>query len=86
MLYLNRIYISKGIDINKTSAPKACYICHYLYFLNLSFKFQPNVCNKSHDLLIISMNLNIAILNIKSSDYHCIISLISSYFFEECRY
>ena len=48
------------------------------YFLNYSFKFQPNVCNRYHDLLMISMNLNdIAILNIKGSDYHCIISLIS---------
>ena len=35
-------------------------------------------CNRCHDLLMRSMNLNdIAILNIKSSDYHCIISLIS---------
>ena len=48
------------------------------YFLNYSFKFQPNVCNRYHDLLMISMNLNhIAILNNKDSDYHCIISLIS---------
>ena len=36
------------------------------YFLNYSFKFQPNVCNRYHDLLMISMNLNdIAILKIK---------------------
>ena len=47
-------------------------------FLNCSFKFQPNVCNRCHDLLIMSMNLSdIAISNIKCSDYHCIISLIS---------
>ena len=46
-------------------------------FLNLSFKFQPNVCNRCHDLIMMSMNLsNIAILNVKGSDYHCIISLI----------
>ena len=39
---------------------------------------QPNVCNRCHDLLIMSMNLsNIAILNIKGSDYCCIISGIS---------
>ena len=53
-------------------------ICHYWYFLNYSFKFQPNVCNRCHDLLIMSMNLsNIAILNIKGFDYRYIISLIS---------
>ena len=40
--------------------------------------FQPNVCNEFHDLLMMYMNLgDIDILNIKSSDYCCIISLIS---------
>ena len=35
--------------------------------------FQPNVCNRCHDLLKMSVNLsNIAILNIKGSDYCCI--------------
>ena len=73
-----RIDLSGGIDVNKTSASKECDICHYWYFLNYSFKFQPNVCNRCHDLLMISMNLSdIAILNIKDSDYRCIISLIS---------
>ena len=77
MLYYDRIDISEGIDVNKTSASKECDACHYWYFLNFSFKFQPNVCNRCHDLLM-SVNLsNIAILNIKSSDYHCVISLIS---------
>ena len=53
-------------------------ICHYCYFLNSGFRFQPNVCNGCHDLLMISINLsNIAILKIKSSDYRCAISLIS---------
>ena len=78
MLYFDRIDISEGTDINKTSASKECDICHYWYFLNYSFKFQPNVCNRCHDLLMMSMNLSdIAILNIKGSDYRCIISLIS---------
>ena len=53
-------------------------IYHYYYFLNYSFKFKTNVCNRCHDLLIMSINLsNIAILNIKASDCCCIISLIS---------
>ena len=78
MLYYDRIDVSEGIDVNKTSASKECDICHYWYFLNYSFKFQPNVCNRCHDLLMMSMNLSdIAILNIKGSDYRCIISLIS---------
>ena len=64
--------------LKKTSALKDCDICHYWYFLIYSFKFQPDVCNRCHDLLIISINLSdVAILNTKSSDYCCIISLIS---------
>ena len=78
MLYYDRIDISKGIDANKTSASKECDICHSWYFLNFSFKFQENVCNKCHDLLTMSINLSdIAILSIKGSDYHFIINLIS---------
>ena len=77
MLYFNRIDSSEGIDVNKTSASKECDVCHYWYFLNYSFKFQPNVCNRCHDLLMMSMNLSdIAILNIKGSDFCCIIGLI----------
>ena len=46
--------------------------------LSYSFKFQTNFCNRCHDLLMMSMNLSdIAILNIKDSDYSCIIRLIT---------
>ena len=77
MLYFDRIDISEGIDVNETSASKECDICNYWYFLNYSFKFQPNVWNRCHDLLMMSMKLsNIAILSIKGSDYRCTISLI----------
>ena len=77
MIYFNRIDVSVGIDVNKTSASKECDISHYWYFLNYSSRFQPNVCNRCHELLMMSMNLSdIAILNIKGSDFCCIISLI----------
>ena len=78
MIYYDRIDVSGGIDVNKTSAPKECDVCHYWYFLNCSFKFQPNDCSRCHILLMMSINVNdVAILNIKSSDYCCINSLIS---------
>ena len=57
MLYFDTIEVSEGIDVNKTIASKECDICHYCYFLNYSFKFQPNVCNISHDFLMMFMNL-----------------------------
>ena len=79
-IIFNRIDISEGTDVDKTSESKDCDIYQFWYFLNNSFKFQPNVCNRCHNLLMISMNLSdIAILNIKGSDYRCIISLISKY-------
>ena len=47
-------------------------------FLSKGFKFQPNFCNRCHDSLMMSMKLSdIAALNIKDSDYHCIISGIT---------
>ena len=50
MLHYDRIDVYEGIDINKTSASKDCDICHYWYFLNKGFKFQPNNKNvKSYD-------------------------------------
>ena len=49
MLYYDWIDVSKGIDVNKKSASKECDICNYLYFLNYSCKFQPNVCNRYHN-------------------------------------
>ena len=40
--------------------------------------FQPNVCNRCHDLLTMSINFSdIAILNNNGSNYCCIISRIS---------
>ena len=78
MLHYDRIDVSEGIGVNKKSASKECDVCYHWYLLNHSFKFQPNVCNMCHYLLIMSMNLSdIAILNIKGSDYWCIIDLIS---------
>ena len=53
MLYYERIDIFKKIDINKTRASKECGICHYWYFLDKGFKFQSNVCNECHDVLVI---------------------------------
>ena len=77
MLYYDRTNVSEGTDVNKTIASNECDVCHYWYFLNYSFKFQANFCNRHH-LLMMSINLSdIAIVNIKGSDYRCIISLIS---------
>ena len=69
MLEYIRIDISEGIDINKTNASKECDICHYLYFLDKVFKYEPYLCNACHDLMQKAMNFNdVAIVSIKSND------------------
>ena len=55
-------------DVNKENASKECDVCHYWYFLNYSFKFQLNICNKLHDLLMMSINLSDTILIIKGCE------------------
>ena len=74
-LYFDRIDVFERNVVNKSSKSKVCDICHYLDFLSKGFKFQLYVCNKCHDLLMMSMNLsNISILKTKSADYCCIIT------------
>ena len=69
-----RIYVSEGIDTNKTSASKECMLCHYWYFKDVGFKFEPHVCNKCHDVLMTTYELkSIAILNVKRVDFRCIL-------------
>ena len=70
MLEYDRIDISEGIDINKTNASKECDICHYWYFLEKNFNYEPYLCNGCHDLMQKSMNFNdVAIVSIKRNDY-----------------
>ena len=70
MLEYDRIDISKGIDINKTNASNECDICHYWYFLDKNFKYEPYLRNGCHDLIQKAINFNdVAITSIKGNDY-----------------
>ena len=70
MLEYDRINISEGIDIDKTNKSKECNICHYWYFLDKNFNYDPYHCNGCHDLMEKAMNFkNVAIVSIKGSDY-----------------
>ena len=72
MLQYERIYISEGLDFGKSDKSKECMICHYWYFKDIGYKYEPHVCNKCHDLLMVVYDLkNFMILNIKSVDYRC---------------
>ena len=70
MLEYDRIDLSEGIDTNKTIASKECNICHYWYFLDKNFNYEPYFCNGCHDLMQKAMNFNdAAIVYIKGNDY-----------------
>ena len=58
MLEYDRIDISEGIDVNKTNLSKECDICHYWYFKDIGFKFEPYLCNGCHDLVQKAMSFN----------------------------
>ena len=61
------------MDFNETSASKECILCHYWYFKDVGYKFEPHVCNGCHNVLMTAYELkNIAILNVKGVDYRCI--------------
>ena len=69
-------FLKELMLIRQESQKSAIFITRYN--LKKGFNFQPNVCNGCYDLLMMSMNLsNIAILNIKSGDYLCVVSRIS---------
>ena len=51
MLEYDRIDIWEWIDLNKTNASKECDICHYWYFKDIGFKYEPYLCNGCHDLM-----------------------------------
>ena len=68
MLEHNRIDISEGIDVNKTNASKECDICHYWYFKDNGFKYEPYRCNGCHDLMQKAMRFNdVAVVYVKGS-------------------
>ena len=51
MLEYDKIDTLEGIDINKTNASKECDICHYWYFLDKNFYYEPYLFNGFHDLM-----------------------------------
>ena len=74
MLRYQKIDVSEGIDVNKTSASKECELCHYWFFKDVEFKFEEHVCNGCHDLLTMAHSLkNIAILRAKGVTFRCLL-------------
>ena len=74
----DKIYVSEGIDVNKTSASKKCGLFHYWFFKHIGFKFEEHVCNGCHSLLTMANSLkDVAILSAKGATFRCILMGIS---------
>ena len=70
MLEYDRSDISEGIDVNKINASKESDICHYWYFKDIGFKYEPYICNGCHDLMQKTMSSNdVASAYVKGSAY-----------------
>ena len=70
MLEEDRIDISEGIDVNKTSLSKECDICHYWYFKDIGFKYEPYLCYSCHDLMQKAMSFNnVVVVYVRESAY-----------------
>ena len=67
MLQYENIDVSEGIDTNKTSASKECMLCHYWYFKDVGFKFEPHVRIKCHDVLMTAYQLSLVLYLIQDS-------------------
>ena len=70
MLEYDRIDISEGIDVNKTSPSKECDICHYWYFKDIGYKYELYLCNGCHDLMQKAIRYNdVVIIYVKGSAF-----------------
>ena len=69
-LEYERIDISEGVDVNKTSLSKECDLCHYWYFKDNGFKYENYLCNGLHNLIQKAMSFNdVAVVYVEGSAY-----------------
>ena len=70
MVEHDRIDMLEGIDVNKTYVSKETDICHYWYFKDIGFKYEPYLCNGCHDLMQKAISFNdVAIAYVKRNAY-----------------
>ena len=77
MLRYQKIDVSEGIDVNKTSASKEYELFHYWFFKDIRFKFEEHVCNGCHDLVTMAHSLkDMAILTTKGATFRCLLMVL----------
>ena len=79
MLDYERIHVLEEIDANKSrDKSKECDLCHYWYFADKNFNYQPYLCNRCHDLMMKATSFNdVAIVSVKGNDYRIHFSFMS---------
>ena len=77
ILQYERINTSEEIDFDRSNKSVECVICHYWYFKDIGFKYQPYVCNGCHDFPMAVLKLeDFVILRVKSADYRwCVVNM-----------
>ena len=65
--------------VNKSpDKSKKCDICHYWYFIDKNFNYQPYLCNGYHDMMMKVVNFNdVAVVSVIRNDYRIHLSFLS---------
>ena len=80
MLKYDKIDITEGIDVDKTSKSRECMFCHYWYYLNKSFSHGPFTCDGCYNIVQKSTGFkNIVIVRVKKSAYRIYFKDISKH-------
>ena len=59
MLEFKRIHVLEGTGVNKScDKSKECDLCHYWYFIDKNFNYEPYLCNGCHDLMQKAVSFN----------------------------
>lgn len=78
MFYYMQIYVSEGININKTNHLFECKIDHYRYSFKIQFTCQIDICECWYNMLEKAMNFReVAILLVQRNRYRIYFSELS---------
>ena len=66
MLKYDKIDIKEGIDLDKTNKSRECMFCHYWYYLNKNFSYNPFTCDVCYNIVQRSTDFkSITIIHVK---------------------
>ena len=70
MIEYDKIDLDEGIDLNKTSNSRECWLCSFWYFLGKNFNYQKCYCDSCHDMSMKTFSIkNLAIVYSKRNAY-----------------